>query len=85
MKTVWKTIKEVINLKTKNDVPTNCLLIGETVTKKTKLIANHFNTLFTSVAVKLNEKIVKAEKPFSHYLGQIIDETIFLSQQLHQT
>ena len=34
---------------------------------------------FTSVAVKLNEKIVEARKPFSHYLGQITDETIFLS------
>ena len=43
-----------------------------------KLIANHFNTFFTSVAAKLNEKIVKAKKPFSHYLGQITDETIFL-------
>ena len=34
---------------------------------------------FTSVAAKLNEKIVKAKKPFSHYLGQTTDETIFLS------
>ena len=33
---------------------------------------------FTSVAAKLNEKIVKAKKPFSHYLGHITDETIFL-------
>ena len=33
----------------------------------------------TGVAAKLNEKIVKAKKPFSHYLGQTTDETIFLS------
>ena len=39
----------------------------------------NFNTFFTSVAAKLNEKIVKAKKPFSHYLGQTTDETIFLS------
>ena len=32
---------------------------------------------FTSVAAKLNEKIAKAKKSFSHYLGQITDETIF--------
>ena len=74
----WKTIKEIINVKTKNDVPINSLLIGETITTNAKLIANHFNTFFTSVAAKLNEKIVKAKKPFSHYLGQITDETIFL-------
>ena len=33
-----------------------------------------------SVAAKLNEKIVKVKKPFSHYLGQTTDETIFLSR-----
>ena len=60
-------------------MPINCLLIGETITTNAKLIANHFNTFFTSVAAKLNEKIVKAKKPFSHYLGQTTDETIFLS------
>ena len=74
MNTAWKTIKEIIN-----DVPINSLLIGETITANAKLIANHFNTFFASVAAKLNEKIVKGKKPFSHYLGQITDETIFLS------
>ena len=78
-KTIWETIKEIINIKNSNDVPINSLLIGETITTKTTLIANHFNTFFTSVAAKLNEKIVKANKTFSHYLGQTTDETIFLS------
>ena len=32
---------------------------------------------FASVAAKLNEKIAKAKKLFSHYLSQITDETIF--------
>ena len=79
MKTVRKTVKEIINVKNSNDVPINSLLIGETITTNAKFIANHFNTFFTSVAAKLNEKIVKAKKPFSHYLGQTTDETIFLS------
>ena len=48
------------------------------MTANAKLIANHFNT-FLSVAATLNEKIVKAEKPFSYYLRQITDEAIFLS------
>ena len=42
-------------------------------------IANHFNTFFTSVAAKLDEKILKTKKTFSHYLGQTTDETIFPS------
>ena len=79
LKTVWKTIKEIINIKTKNDATTNSLLIGETITTNAKLIAYHFNTFFTTVAAKLNEKIVKAKKLFSNYLDQITDETIFLS------
>ena len=60
-------------------MPINSLLIGETITTNAKLIANHFNTFFTSVAAKLNKKIMKAKKPFSHCLGQITDETIFLN------
>ena len=64
LKTVWKTIKEIINVKNSNDVPINSLLIDETITANAKLIANHFNAFFTSVAAKLNEKIVKAKKPF---------------------
>ena len=41
-------------------MPVNSLLIGETITTNAKLTANHFNMFFTSVAAKLNEKIVKA-------------------------
>ena len=84
MKTIWKTIKEIItvktNAKTVNDVQINSLLIGETITTNAKLIATHFNTFSTSVAAKLNEKIVKTKKLFSHYPGQINDKTIFLSR-----
>ena len=66
LKTVWKTIKEIINVKTKNDVPINSLLIGETITTNAKLIANHFNTFFTRIDAKLNEKIVGAKITFSY-------------------
>ena len=69
MKTVWKTVQETINVKTKNDVPIHSLLTGKTITTNAKLIANHLNTFFTSAAAKLNEKIVKAKKSFSLYLG----------------
>ena len=65
METIWKSIRELINVENRNDVPINNLLIGETITASAKLIANHFNTFFTSVAAKLNEKIVKAKKLFT--------------------
>ena len=54
------------------------------MTKNAKLIANHFNTFFTSVAAKLNEKIVKAKKPFSHYLGETNDEIKLLALTVYQ-
>ena len=79
MKTIWKIIKEIINVKSKSDVSINSLLISGTITANAKLIANYFNTFFTSAAAKLNEKIVKAKKRFSQYLGETTDETIFLS------
>ena len=43
LKTIWETIKEIINVKN-NDMPINSLLIGETITTNAKLIANHFNS-----------------------------------------
>ena len=84
MKTVWKTIKEIINVKNSNDVPINSLLIGETTTNA-KLIANHFNTFFTSVAAKLNEKIVKAKNHFHIILDRLLMKLSFFPQQLQQT
>ena len=77
LKTVWKTIKEVINVKNNNDVAINSLLIGKTITANDKLMANHFNTFFTSIAAKLNEKIVKAKKLFSHYLDRLLTKLSF--------
>ena len=47
-------------------MPINNLLIGETITTNDKLIAIHFNTFFTRITSKLNEKIVGAKITFSY-------------------
>ena len=73
LKTIRKTIKEIVNVKHSNDVQINSILIAETITANAKLIANHFNTFFTSVAAKLNEKIVKAKK---HHFHIILDRLL---------
>ena len=64
----------------------NKQFICETIAANAKLIANQFNTFFTSVAARLNEKTVKAKKSSSHYLGPITNETLKLSvpHQLQQ-
>ena len=65
-------------------MPINSLLIGETITKMLNLLQSILiPSFFTNERfwqqAKLNEKTVKAKKLFSHYLGQITDETTFLS------
>ena len=47
-------------------MPINNLLIGETITTNAKLIAIHFNTFFTRITAKINEKVVGAKITFSH-------------------
>ena len=42
-------MKQIINVKTKNDVSINSLLVDETMSTNTKLIANHFNIFFLQV------------------------------------
>ena len=55
----------------------NNLLISETTTTNAKLIANHSNISFISVAAKLNEKIVKAKKMFLHILDKLLMKLYF--------
>ena len=43
MKTVWKTNKEIINIKSNSDVSRNNSLLGQTITTNAKLIENNFN------------------------------------------
>ena len=43
IKTMWRTFKEILNVKDNNDVSVNSLLIGETTTANSELIADHFN------------------------------------------
>ena len=74
-KTARKTIKEITHVKNNSTMLISSLLMDETITKKSKFIANHFNSFLTSVAAKLNEQTVKAKKQFSNYLGQT-DETV---------
>ena len=59
LKTRWKTIKEIINVKTNNDVPIKSLLIGE-MTTNAKLIEIILVLFFT--AVKWETKWTKWEK-----------------------
>ena len=57
IKTVWKTVKELINIKQRTDLSLTTLQIGKKIETDAKEIANHFNGYFTSIAGKLNRNI----------------------------
>ena len=66
-------------------MPINCLVIGEILTANAKRITSHFNTFLTSVAAKLNDKIVKTKKYRLHIISDrlLMKLSLFL-QQLQQ-
>ena len=78
VKTVWKAVKKLINIKQTNELPSTTLQIG----KKTdpKEIANHFNGYFSSIAGELNEKVVKSKNMHLSYLGSIKESNMFLTK-----
>ena len=65
VKTVWKTVKELITIKQRNELPLTTLTILQIGKKKIETdpieMANHLNDHFTSVAGELNRKIVKSK------------------------
>ena len=76
---IWKGIKEIINIKSKNfDHPT-CLLDGDkNITNPTKM-ANTFNGYFTSIADNiLKKRKFEGNKSFQDYLTNPLNNSFFL-------
>ena len=66
---IWKSIKEIIHIKsTPTSKPIN-LLINNTLITDQKQIATNFNMFFSNIAEKLNKKITKTNKNFDDYLN----------------
>ena len=67
---VWKNIKSLLNFKSKakhNNI--NSLNIDKgKVTSDPLEICNHFNKYFTTIAGKIDKKIVKTSRNFNYYL-----------------
>ena len=61
LRLVWPTIKGIISMKKKSDESISSLLIDSQIITSAKEICNYFNNFLTSVAVKINKKIVKSK------------------------
>ena len=65
LKLVWQTIKGIINMDNKSDESISNLLIDNRLITSTKLISNHFNIFFTSIA----EKITLSKQKISSFIS----------------
>ena len=66
---IWKGIKEIINIKTKNHTSPTCIIEGDKTITDPKEIANTFNTYYTSVADNiLNKRKYEGNKLHTEYL-----------------
>ena len=79
MQKIWKGIKEIINIKTKNyDHPT-CLQDGDRILTDPIAISNSFNDYFTSIADKiLNKRKYNGKKSYRDFLSnRLLENFIF--------
>ena len=82
VKTVWKTVKELITIKQKNDLPLTTFQVGKKIETNVKEIANHFNNYFTSIAGELNRKILKPKNMHLLYLESMKENNMLLTPKL---
>ena len=79
IKKIWKGIKEIINIKSKNfDHPT-CLQVGDENITDAIAISNSFNDYFTSIADKILEKRkYEGTKTFRDFLSnRMVENFVF--------
>ena len=79
-KKIWFGIKTLIYTKTRKSVSQKLTLnIDNKTISDDHIIANHFNSFFTSIAGKLLKKIPKAKKISDSFLTKSNAKTFFLS------
>ena len=80
LRKVWKGIKEIINIKSKNfDSPT-CLQVGDINITEPVAISNTFNDYFSTIADKILEKRkYNGNKSFRDFLANRITENFIFS------
>ena len=68
LKLTWKGIKQIINIKNKDNKQPNAIMIDKVLNTDSKQIANEFNVYFSSIAEKLQSRIYHQGQDFSKYL-----------------
>ena len=75
----WKGIKELINIKTKSQNQLNSLQINNELTTDSNIISNSANTFFTTIASKLEAKLIPEQsKSYLDYLPPQNEKSFFI-------
>ena len=75
----WDGIKSIINITKKEKKNINRLKVDDQQATDPFLISNYFNKFFTTIAKKIESKIVQTGKKYSNFLDNPLEKTFFLT------
>ena len=75
----WDRIKSIININKKEKKDINCLKVDDQQATDPFVISNYFNKFFTTIAKKIESKIVQTDKKYSDFLDNPLEKTFFLT------
>ena len=76
MKTVWKEIRQIVNIKKKSGSVSHSFKIGNEYIDNPKRIADEFNNHFSSIGKKIQKEIKTSKKKYTDYLGNPSNRTL---------
>ena len=78
----WEGIKLLVNINKRNDKTVTCLNVDGVEDTDPFVISNHFNKFFSTIAQKIQGKIVKTNKHFSDLISEPLQSNFFLTPTL---
>ena len=77
-KALWNGVHEIIYSKKKGIAPSPLFINEKTITNKKHIVEN-FNNFFTTIRKKIQDKIHRNKKDYSHYLQHPNPNTFFMT------
>ena len=75
----WEGIESIININKKEKKDISCLKADDQQATDPFVISNYFNKFFTTIAKKIESKIVQTDKKYSDFLDNPLEKTFFLT------
>ena len=75
----WDGIKSIININKKEKKDINCLKVDDQQATDPFVISNYFDEFFTTIAKKIEIKIVQTDRKYSDFLDNPLEKTFFLT------